>query len=337
MNKTMQKVIRVLMWILFVFALIILMAYLLPCKVEIERNATMNSSPKIVFSQINDLHNWEKWSKWHIDDTELKLRFINNGVGDSAGVIWESSHLKIDRGRLTIFESEPYSLIHAKIEFPDRRPAEMKFSLQKKGEETELNWILVCDVGYNPFARWAGLLKNKIVGPALQESLYYLTTVCEVLEEENALIVELTSVKPFYYAGRREKIRAENVSVKMGEMFDEVSAFIENSTAETAGMPFAIYHEIVNDSIDLECGFPVSAEIAPRKPFQTGQFPANTCATLSYFGNYQQLEIAHSTIQNWIETRKFKLAGPPIEMYATNPANEADPDKWHTKICYPVR
>jgi effector-binding domain-containing protein len=333
----MQKIIRTLMWILFVFALFILLAYLLPRKVEIERNTTINSSPKIVFSQVNDLHNWEKWSKWHIDDPELKLRFINNGVGDSAGVVWESEQFKNKRGRLTIVESDPYSLIHFKIEFPDREPAEMEFSLQQKGEETVLTWLLVCDVGYNPFARWAGLLKNKIVGPGLQESLDYLKTVCEVLDDENALIVELTSVEPFYYAGIREKVSAEKVSEKMGEMFDEVTAFIENSAAEIAGMPFAIYHEIVNDSVDLECGFPVSAEITPRERFQSGEFQANTCATLSYFGDYQQLEVAHTTIQNWIGTRKFKLAGPPIEMYATNPANEADPDKWHTKICYPVR
>lgn len=333
----MQKVIRFLMWILFVFALFILLAYLLPRKVKIEQDTAINAPAKIVFNQVNDLHNWEKWSKWHIDDPDLQLRFVNNGVGDSAGVIWQSEHKKIGRGRLIIVESEPYSRLRAIIDFPDKRPAEMEFSLQLKGEETVLNWLLVCDVGYNPFARWAGLLKNKVVGPGLQESLDYLKTVCEVLAEENTLIVELTSVEPFYYVGIREKISAENVSTIMGEMFDEVAGFIENSEAETTGMPFAIYHEIVNDSIDLECGFPVSAEIVPRKPFQTGEFPANTCATLSYFGDYQQLEIAHTTIQNWIETRKFKLAGPPTEMYSTNPATEKDPDKWHTKICYPVR
>ena len=325
------------MWLLFIFALFIMTAYLLPQNVEIERSKKIGASPKIVFSQVNDLYNWEKWSKWHIADPDLETEFNNNGVGEGAGVIWNSDDGNIGIGKLTITESVPYDSVFCVLQFPEKRPGTMKFLFDENGEETFLTWTLTLDVGYNPFVRWTGLLKNSTIGPDLEDGLDYLNTVCKVLQQEDAMIVELQKLDTFEYASVREKVSFNDVSSRMSEMYQTVTNFVAGTTIAITGAPFAIYHEMKNDSIDLECGYPVSELILPEAPVETGTFQSAECATADYYGDYEKLEDAHSVIQQWIEKHRFRIAGPPIEKYITDAATEADPENWHTKIYYPVR
>lgn len=333
----MKKFVRILMWLLFIFAVLIMTAYLLPQHVNIERSKKIGASPKIVFSQVNDLYNWEKWSKWHIIDPDLKTEFNNSGVGQGAGVIWNSDDEEIGVGKLTITESVSYDSVFCVLQFPEKNPGTMKFLFEQTGEQTMITWTLTLDVGYNPFARWAGLLKNSAIGPYLEDGLDYLNTVCKVLEQEDAMIVELGQLDAFDYAGIREKVSFNSVSSKMGEMFQTVAGFVGSTTANITGAPFAIYHEMKNDTIDLECGYPISELILPKEPVQTGSIQSAKCAVINYFGGYDELEEAHSTIQQWIEKHQFRIAGPPIEKYLTDATTETDSEKWHTKIYYPVR
>jgi effector-binding domain-containing protein len=336
-NIFMKKFVRFLMWLLFVFALFIMSAYLLPQHARIERRAEIEASPKIIFSQVNDLYNWEKWSKWHILDPDLKTEFNNNGVGQGAGVIWNSNNEDIGVGKLTITESVPYDSIFCVLQFPEKNSGAMKFLLVETGEQTMITWTLTLDVGYNPFARWGGLLKNRTIGPDLEDGLDYLNTVCKVLEQEDAMIVELEQLDAFDYAAIREKVSFNDVSSRMSEMYQTIAGFVAGTTTSISGAPFAIYHEMKNDTIDLECGYPISELILPEEPIQTGTFQTAECAVIDYFGNYGELEEAHSVIQQWIEKHRFRMAGPPIEKYLTDAATEADSEKWHTKIYYPVR
>lgn len=333
----MQRFIRVVMWLLFILALFILSAYLLPRRVKVTREKIIQAPAKTVFSQINDLHNWEKWSAWHIADPNLEIQFFNHGVGEDAGFIWNSEISKIGDGRLTIIRSVPYDSVICTLQFPERRDADCKFMLQKQGEEILLQWTFVFNRGFNPLARWTGLLTDKFFGPELEEGLDYLNTVCRVQVQENTPVVELVTIDSFYYASVHRKIYFENVAREMEKMFAEVNGFIDSAKVAPTGKPFAIYHEIKKDTIALECGIPVEEIPEVREKIQTGNFPSTQCAMTSFVGDYTFLEKAHNTIQNWIEKRRFKLAGPPMEKYINGPSENPTPDKWHTTIYYPVR
>jgi effector-binding domain-containing protein len=333
----MKKFVRFLMWLLLVFALLIITAYLLPQHVKIERSAEINATSKIVFSQVNDLYNWEKWSKWHIDDPNLETEFNNHGVGVGAGVIWKSNADKIGTGKLTITESVPYDSVFCVLQYPEKKPGTMKFLFGEKDGVTTVNWILTADVGFNPLARWAGLLKDKVVGPDLKDGLGYLKTVCEVLQQETAMVVELQQFGSFDYAGIREKVFFNDVSDRMSEMFQTIAGFVGSTTATITGAPFAIYHEMKGDTIDLECGYPVSELVLPEPPFQTGTLQPAEYAVADYYGSYENLEEAHSALQQWIEKHRFRINGAPVEQYITDSATEPDAEKWHTKVYYPVK
>lgn len=335
--KTMKQFLRIIMWVLFFIALFIAGAYFLPRIVVVERNAVIEAPANVVFSQVNDLHSWEKWSMWNQIDPEMEIKYINHGVGEGAGYNWESEHPNVGDGRLLITESAPYDSIVTLLTFAERGDAISIFYFEEKDSTTLVTWRLKYNVGYNPAARWKGLMIGSIVGPDFEEGLENLNVVCKVQVQENDFIGELVNLEAFEYASVREEVAFMDVSLKMGDLFAEVSNFIEMANTGVAGMPFAIYHEMDSESIDLECGIPVSEKVEGTEVITTGTYPEKKCAAVDYFGDYRQLEDAHTAVQSWIEEHNFKLAGAPLEFYLTDPATEPDPGKWHTRIYYPVQ
>ncbi|HKJ80311.1 MAG TPA: GyrI-like domain-containing protein [Prolixibacteraceae bacterium] len=333
----MKRFLRVIMWLLFIVALAIAGAYFLPRVVVVERSAVIEAPVRVVFAQVNDLHSWDKWSKWNQIDPEMKVEYINNGVGNQAGYIWESDNKKVGSGKLLITESAPYDSIVTLLNFAEQGDARGIFYFDENTDSTALvRWKLSFDVGFNPAARWMGLMMDKFVGPDFEEGLQNLNLITKVQVEEKSLVEELVTIGAFNYASVRQEVPFMEVSLVMGEMYAEVSTFIENEEIGIAGAPFAIYHEMEGEKIDLECGVPVSENIAGSGLVNAATFGETQCATVDYFGDYRQLEDAHTELQAWIEQHRFKLAGAPIEFYLTDPATEPDVQKWHTRICYPV-
>ena len=325
------------MWLLFFFALLIAGAYFLPRFTVVERNAVIEAPPNVVFTQVNDLHSWDKWSKWSQIDPEMEVKYINHGVGEGSGYTWESRDPNVGVGKLLITESAPYDSIVTLINFADEGDAVSVFYFKEKDSNTRLTWKFRYDVGFNPLARWMGLMMGNLIGPDFEESLENLNVVCKVQVQEGSFIEELVTLEEFNYASVRDEVPFVEVSLTMGEMFGQVSNFIESSNTGVAGMPFAVYHEMEGQKIDLECGIPISRLVEKTKHVFTGTYPETKCAAVDYYGDYRQLEDAHTALQAWIEERRFKLAGAPLEFYLNDPATETDPSNWHTRIYYPVR
>ena len=58
--------------------------------------------------------------------------------------------------------------------------------------------------------------------------------------------------------GIRTTATMDKIGEVMGPMFGEVYGHIQQSGQQPAGMPFAIYHSMDGNTVDLECGMPVS-------------------------------------------------------------------------------
>ncbi|MFW6257420.1 MAG: SRPBCC family protein [Prolixibacteraceae bacterium] len=333
----MKRFLQVIMWLLFFFALFITSAYFLPRLVQIERSALIEAPPKVVFAQVNDLHSWEKWLNWSQIDPEMEVKYINHGVGEGSGYIWESQDPNIGVGKILITESVPYDSIVTLINFADERDGISIFYFEGTDNTTRITWKFKYDVGYNPVARWMGLINGNYAGPDFEESFENLNIVCKVQVQENSLTKELVILEEFNYASVRKEVSFTEVGLVMDEMFGIVSNFIESANTGVAGMPFSIYHEMEGEKIDLECGIPISQLVEGTESVITGTYPETKCAAVDYYGDYRQLEDAHTALQAWIEEHRFQLAGSPIEFYLTDPATEPDPAKWHTQIYYPVR
>ena len=134
----------------------------------------------------------------------------------------------------------------------------------------------------------------------------------------------------------RQKSRADTIGKDMGELFPQIMNYIIQQGAQPAGMPFAIYHQFGPEGVDMECAIPVAQPMAGSGAIVAGETPGGRVAVVSYFGPYNRLKEAYNGLGEWMEAEGLEPAGPPWEVYVTDPGQEPDSAEWQTDVYYPV-
>lgn len=332
--KTLKKI---LVGVLVVAVLLALIAFLLPQNVHIERSMNIDAPAKIVYNQVIDLHSWDKWAKWNQIDPEMKVEYINSGVGENTGYSWTSEHPRVGNGELMITSAVPYDSIANSMNFMEEGTATAYFLFKEEGSSTQVTWAFETDLGYNPVARWFGLMFDSMIGPDFEEGLGNLKVVSETILAEKQPICEIRDMPAINIVSIREVIEYAEIGEKMGIMYGELMKFNQKENIEMIDVPIAIYHKFDGTIIDLECAIPISSlpENSTDK-IQGREIGANNYVHADHFGSYEKLGDTHQFIQNWMGKRQLDLKGGPIERYFTDPQQEPDTSKWHTSINYPL-
>ncbi|WP_430972409.1 SRPBCC family protein [Sunxiuqinia rutila] len=331
--KTLKKFFLGLLILLIAMAII---AFFLPREVHVERTASIQAPAKVVFNQVNNLRSWDKWAVWNQMDPDMKVDYKNRGIGKGAAYSWESENPNLGAGTMTITESVPYDSIATTMNFMEEGLSTGYFLFDESGQTTTVTWAFDTDLGYNPIARWMGLLFDSMIGPDFEQGLQNLKIVAETIVQEKRPVVELVNLPAFDFVSIRQTIELEDVSEQMGINYGQLINFINQNDLAMTNMPYAIYHKIDGNLIDLECGIPVNSKVEAQENILTGTMPAKTYAAADHFGSYDHLEQTHSFIQKWIQNNELQLAGSPMEQYLTDPQKEPDESKWVTAIYYPV-
>ena len=161
---------------LFVFSLF------LSSRIKIERTLIMKARPEVVFQEVDNLHNWERWSPWHRLDPHLKIVYGEKERGAGASYSWESRKRKVGSGSITITESRPYEYIAININFQERSSARGYFRFEPAGEgseSTRVTWGMEMDMGNNPANKLMGIMLDKWVGRDYEKGLQQLATAAE--------------------------------------------------------------------------------------------------------------------------------------------------------------
>lgn len=333
----MKKFKNFLVGLLVVIIGMVVIAYLLPRHVHVERTGTINASAKVVFSQVNNLRTWDKWAVWMQMDPDIEVAFENTGIGKGAAYNWNSENPHLGSGKLTITESVPYDSIATEMNFMEEGISTSYFLFEEKHGQTEITWAFDTDLGNNPVARWMGLFFESMIGSDFEKGIENLKIVAEIIVQEGRPIVEIVRLPEFKYVSLREEIELEAVSTKMGEMYSQLINFVDRNDLSMTDMPYSIYHKIDGNRIDLEFGIPIDYEIEPQGQIRYGKMASKSYATADHIGSYENLEKTHSFIQRWISENGLTLDGSPMEKYQTDPQQQPDESKWVTVIYYPVR
>ena len=120
-----------------------------PDNFRIERAAKMAAPAETVFAQVNDFHNWEKWSPWLDLDPAAKQTYSGAAAGKGAGFAWAGNN-KVGEGRMTILDSQQSELIRISLEFfkPMANVATAEFTFKPDGGQTAVTWSMF---GKQPF------------------------------------------------------------------------------------------------------------------------------------------------------------------------------------------
>jgi effector-binding domain-containing protein len=102
------------------------------------------------------------------------------------------------------------------------------------------------------------------------------------------------------------------------------------------GEPFAYYHGMPTETVDVETGFPVRGAFTASGDVARGELPDGRVITGLHVGPFETLANTYAQMTAWAESRGLQLGRGMWEVYLTDPDREPDPARWQTRIFVPV-
>jgi len=168
--------------IVIVVLIVALLAYAAtrPDTFRVQRAASIKAPPEKVFALLNDFQRWEAWSPWEKKDPAMKRTFSAVSSGKGAQYAWEGNR-EVGQGRMEIAESVPPSRLAIKLDFlkPFEAHNRVEFTLEPKGEATNVTWAMQGDTPYLAKIVHVFLNMDKLVGNDFEAGLANLKTLAE--------------------------------------------------------------------------------------------------------------------------------------------------------------
>jgi effector-binding domain-containing protein len=134
----------------------------------------------------------------------------------------------------------------------------------------------------------------------------------------------------------RTRAAVQDLPRVFGEAYEAIEQYLGELEEPPAGPPFAAYHNLDMQNLDVEIGFPVVQVLPGRGDVQAGRLPEGKVATCLYTGPYSDMEPAYAALSQWIEENGYEAAGVAYEIYLSDP-EKTPPDKHQTQIVYPLK
>ncbi len=166
--------------LLVVLLTVIVIVLLQPDEFRIERSVVMNAPASAPFTQVNDFHNWEKWSPWAKLDPAMKVTYEGPASGVGAIYSW-AGNSEVGEGRMEILESKPNELIRIKLDFikPFPSTCDTVFAFRPDGSNTFVSWTMTSKKNF--IAKTFHLFVNmdKMLGGDFDKGLASMKSVVE--------------------------------------------------------------------------------------------------------------------------------------------------------------
>jgi effector-binding domain-containing protein len=120
-----------------------------------------------------------------------------------------------------------------------------------------------------------------------------------------------------------------------GEAYGALMRYLGELGEQPVGMPFAAYHNMDMQDLDLEIGFPVARPLPAKGEIQAGELPAGRWASVLHVGPYDQCGPAYEALAAWINEHNYTPVGVAYEAYCSEP--ETPPQEIRTWIRFPLR
>lgn len=117
----------------------------------------------------------------------------------------------------------------------------------------------------------------------------------------------------------------------------ETYGAVQRAGLEPAGPPILRTLAMDADGMEVEVGWPVAGTFEVDGEVHGSTLPGGPAAVAEYLGPYEEIGPAYEAVQSWCAEHGREIAGPPWEVYLSDPQEEPDPAKWRTDVCFPLR
>lgn len=331
--KTLKRLLLIVVSLAILFVII---GFFLPGEIKVARSITIDAPIEMVYDQVDNLHNWEKWSPWHKLDTAMKITYHEGGIGKGAGYSWTSNQRNVGNGTLTITDAKPFEFINTQMDFDGHGTAEAHMKFMETKEGVLVTWDMYSDIGKNPIMHWMGLLMKSSIVQAYNRGLSDMDAECQYLQKGYWFYVKVKTKPAIKYYGLTAEVTMNEMQQTMEHFYGKLNQALAKNNIEINGAPFALYYSW-GEKFTMECGLPVADNSRELKGIDAQELPETKYAVIKYTGNYDGLELAHQYMDKWLKQTGYEIAGPVMEKYKTDPTTEPDPNNWITYILYPLK
>lgn len=170
---------------------------------------------------------------------------------------------------------------------------------------------------------------------------YAITLLDAMLREEPPMSYEihLREVAPQEAASIRAQIVWADIGSFVGGAMGEISKIVADQGVRFGGPPLAIYHcaEEEEAELDVEVAVPVADPVEPVGRVGNTTIQGGLVATTLHCGAYENVGQAYRALAEWVQEHGHETAGPPREVYLTDPGEVRDPGALRTEIVWPIR
>lgn len=152
----------------------------------------------------------------------------------------------------------------------------------------------------------------------------------------NSLKVQTIDFPTSHYVAIREDVPFGKIGERYQLNLPKVAAAVTKSGVAIVGMPCGLYFDwnMDNGTTDLAQAMPVAAPTQLGGEFIAIEMSGGKALLIDFYGDYGEMEKAHSAMEAYLKANNLKAKTPCIEQYITDPSQEPDSSKWLTKVFY---
>ena len=138
---------------------------------------------------------------------------------------------------------------------------------------------------------------------------------------------------PYLYQERTCSMDPQDISAAMGEVFQNVWAFIAEKKITPAGGPLSVYSTYDPQKMTFRSGFAVSADDAAKADgaVKAGTLPAGEVLHFTHVGPYAKLRDSYGEMMKYLEEKNLTVGAPTWEIYVDDPQTTPE-EKLRTEI-----
>ena len=306
-------------------------------KMNVHQSIHIDAAPAKIFTVINDLHQWERWSPWVIAEPTAEITVAKDGKYHE----WDGKI--IGSGNLKIIEEMENQLVEMQLNFlkPWKSTATTCFELEATKKGTLVHWKMNSSLPL--FLFWMKKQMQVFVGMDYDRGLLLLKDLVENGKAHSQLDIQGTTHFPATnYIGITTQCSTKEIGENMERDFTALMAFVMKECQDIMnGDALSIYHKfnVMRGRVKYTACFPVTA-VPEKLPegFISGRVPDLTTYSIRHTGPYHHIANAWAAGMMHQRGKQFKPAKsfPPFEVMRNSPKN-TPPNALISDILFPMK
>lgn len=292
-------------------------------------------SRNIVYEQIVDFRNWNKWSPLLKDSTIANVKLGKLVKGQQAEM--EVANHKNEKVKLTITHAVAPESIAVDFNYGLSSKTTGLWYVEPTSRGCKLNWTLNI-TKLSLIERYFAILQKKEIEQSMKVGMAELFRESLKLKFSRTGDISSIQMQVLPSVIMLDSVTADKESVRVEEMDKYLKRFFERRELVPGGRPFKLVFGAVNDSLQkVAWGYPIEERTWVWRTLQYYEFPEGEVLTLNHFGLPENTIDAHKKIQDYIQSAGYKNNGTPWEVsFFRNDSLQVDSSMWRTQIFYPV-